>query len=856
MPKISASIELYDNFSNTLNDIISSVQIATQTMQNLSNDMNADVDTSVFDNMQTSVDKATMSVRRLDDALNKLSQPKIQTPAPVNTTASITWQSEKIPTFTNTGIERFQLEIQNTNSMLDQLGNTQSAIIQQARSMDIFSPAAKQDISQMLNRIQAIRSRIEAIEKNPINIGTDKANNELEQLRSALSRAVEEQRQLNIAVEQMDVTKANEAYLRLSNTIGNTEKYIRDNTTAQGEFNSSLEEGQSKANGLMGAVKGAILAYASIQTVKAVTALSDDITSMTARLNLMNDGLQTTEELQNMIFASAERARGSYLGTADAVSKLGLMAGDAFSSSEEIVAFTEQLNKQFTIAGTSAEGIDAAMLQLTQAMGSGILRGEEYNSVLEQAPNIIQAIADYMNVPKGQLKDMAAEGVITAEIVKNALFAAADETNRKFESMPMTFSQAWQSFENRSIKIFEPVLKQLNRIVNNDNFEKMVDGIMKALSVLAVTALIVFNVLANVGGFVADNWSIIAPIIYLVAAALGVYYGRLVALWALEKARFVFQKTQKAVEIALAVAAYGLATARGVEASATASATVAQLGLNAAMYACPITWIIAGIAVIIAIFYVAVAIVNKFAGTSVSATGLIAGAFGWLGATIANTFIGLQNVIAAFVNFFANVFLHPILSVKMAFLDLMTFITNIVRHAVGLIESLINLIPGVEVDLTSKIEAQISWMQNERQATLEQGQYKEYMKPLEYRDPNEAFNRWYDKGADFTAGKNVDVATPDVGQYSLDAITNSVGTIAENTSQTADNTAMTDEDLKYMRDIAEQEVINRYTTAEINVDMSGMQNTVNNNGDLDGFMSGLTDAVNEAAESMAEGTHE
>ena len=476
--------------------------------------------------------------------------------------------------------------------------------------------------------------------------------------------------------------------------------------------------------------------------------------------------------------------------------------------------------------------------------------------MLEQAPNIIQAIADYMNVPKGQLKDMAAEGVITAEIVKNALFAAADETNRKFESMPMTFSQAWQSFENRSIKIFEPVLKQLNRVVNNDDFEKMVDGIMKALSVLAVTALIVFNVLANVGGFVADNWSIIAPIIYLVAAALGVYYGRLAALWALEKARFVFQKTQKAVEIALAVAAYGLATARGVEASATASVTAAQLGLNAAMYACPITWIIAGIAAIVAIFYAAVAIVNKFAGTSVSATGLIAGAFGWLGATIANTFIGLQNVIAAFVNFFANVFLHPILSVKMAFLDLMTFIANIVRHAIVLIESLINLIPGVEVDLTSKIEAQISWMQNERQATLEQGQYKEYMKPLEYRDPNEAFNRWYSKGEKLVNGGTSDESAINADIYNFDELTNSVAAIAENTGKTADNTAITEEDLKYMRDIAEQEVINRYTTAEINVDMSGMQNTVNNNGDLDGFMSGLTEAVNEAAESMAEGTHE
>ena len=222
-------------------------------------------------------------------------------------------------------------------------------------------------------------------------------------------------------------------------TVSNTERYIRDNTDEQGRFNHAIDEGTQGAGDLMDMIKGAVAAYASVQTIGKVMDLSDQLTSTTARLNLMNDGLQTTQDLQNMIYLSAERSRGAYQATADAVSKLGLMAGDAFSSSEEIIAFTEQLNKQFTIAGTETAGIEAAMLQLTQAMGSGVLRGEEYNSILEQAPNIIQAIADYMEVPKGQLKDMAAEGEITAEIVKNAMFAAADETNAKFEAMPKTF---------------------------------------------------------------------------------------------------------------------------------------------------------------------------------------------------------------------------------------------------------------------------------------------------------------------------------------------------------------------------------------------------------------------------------
>ena len=196
------------------------------------------------------------------------------------------------------------------------------------------------------------------------------------------------------------------------------------------------------------------------------------------------------------------------------------MAGDAFSSSEETIAFMEQVNKQFRIAGTEAAGIDAAMLQLTQAMGSGVLRGEEYNSILEQAPNIIQAIADYLEVPKGELKDMAAEGMITADIVKAAMFAAADETNAKFESMPMTFEQIWTSFENHALMAFQPVLERMNEIGNSEAFQGIVDNAITALSVVAGLALEAFDLLVAGAQLLADNWSWLSPIIYGVAGAL------------------------------------------------------------------------------------------------------------------------------------------------------------------------------------------------------------------------------------------------------------------------------------------------------------------------------------------------
>lgn len=295
------------------------------------------------------------------------------------------WQSDSLEVFTNSGVERFEQEVQSANNMLNTLNQTQSRIAETAAQTDLFPANAIADMNNMQNRLQAIQQRIQTIESNPLNMGADTANAELEQLRGQLDHAIQEQQNLNRAVDNMDVQAANEAYFRLSQTIGGTERYIRDNVDEQGRFNREIQEGTNEANELMRTIKGAVATYATIQTLSAALNLSDQLTSTTARLNLMNDGLQTTQDLQNMIYLSAERARGSYQATADAVSKLGLMAGDAFSSSEEIIAFMEQVNKQFTIAGTEAAGIDAAMLQLTQAMGSGVLRGEEYNSILEQA---------------------------------------------------------------------------------------------------------------------------------------------------------------------------------------------------------------------------------------------------------------------------------------------------------------------------------------------------------------------------------------------------------------------------------------------------------------------------------------
>ena len=864
MGGIRTAIELQDNFTGILYHVIDSVNLGLSAMEDLHGAMESPVDGSAFQAARDSINQATMSVQELVAAMDRVDPSEI---AP-----AVSWQSPALDVFDGSGIGRFRQEVQSTDAMLERLCGTQDAIARQAYNTSIFPPEAFQDLNRMAVRIDSIRGRIQQIEGNPMNMGTDAANAELEMLRGQLGQALREQQNLSRAMDDMDVQAANESYLRLNQVIGDTERHIRDNVDEQGRLNQEIEAGTDRANGLMGAIRGAVAAYATLHTLSNAMGLSDQLVSTTARLDMMNDGLQTTQELQDMIFLSAERARGSYQATADAVSKLGLMAGDAFSSSEETIAFMEQVNKQFRIAGTEAAGIDAAMLQLTQAMGSGVLRGEEYNSILEQAPNIIQAIADYLEVPKGELKDMAAEGMITADIVKAAMFAAADETNAKFESMPMTFEQIWTSFENHALMAFQPVLERMNEIGNSEAFQGIVDNAITALSVVAGLALEAFDLLVAGAQLLADNWSWLSPIIYGVAGALAVY-GAYLAI-------------TKGLELGSAAAKGVMAVWEGIHAAAiwaTTGATwaevTAQNGLNAAMYACPIVWIIVLIIALIAAIYFVVAAFNKLAGTSVSATGIICGVFMVAAAFIGNLFVTLinfvidvfvvlWNFIAAFANFFGNVFTDPVGSIARLFFDLVDCI-------LGLLESLASAIDTI---FGSNLAGAVSGWRDSLGGWVDGtfGQGDEIMAKMdassmhlgrfEYKDAWDAgysFGQGIDESiAGFDPASLFDTNIPDAGSYAdlsgygagMEGIGSGVEDIAGNTGAMADSMEITGEELKYLRDIAEQEAVNRFTTAEVKIEQTN-HNTIKNGMDLDGVMSGMTDMVNEAIDISTEGVH-
>jgi tape measure domain-containing protein len=907
---IQTGIELNDQFSGVLNNIISSVNLAVSAMYDMQQSMNTDIDTSSLEGARDEINQATAAIEAMNQAASRqtapdiappvvdggngqvinvdvnpvLPDPLVENPEPIRPEIQpnappdpepveipVTWNTDGVDVFTGTGVERFQQEVQSANDMLNTLNTTQARISQTAQGMDILPDAAVQDMNTMQQRLSAIQQRIQQIENNPVNVGADNANAELEQLRMQLNQAIQEQNSLNQAMQNMDVSAANDAYLRLSQTVGNTERYIRDNVDEQGRFNQEVSAGTQQANELTNTIKRAVAAYVSIQSVGKALNISDELVQTTSRLNMMNDGVQTTAELVNMVYAAAQDARGSFSQMADVVARFGNNAKDAFSSSEEVVAFADLIQKQMTIAGASTQEAANAELQLSQALGSGVLRGDELNSIFEQAPNLIQNIADYLDVPIGKIREMAADGELSADVVKAAIFSAADDINSKFNEMPMTWGQMWQSMQNTALIAFQPVLQRLNDLANSEAFQTFIQGAIEAMATLANILLNVFEVAASVGAFIGDNWSIIAPIIYGVIAALGAYLAIMGIVNAITAISAAIDATKAAAD--------------ALAAGQTFLWTVQQYGLNAALAACPITWIIVLIIALIAIIFAVCNAIAKMTGIANSGFGVITGGvnvviqfFKNLGLTVANIALGIGNAIAALASNMMTAFHNAICSIQSWFYNLLSTALSVIE---GICAAL-NKLPFVEFDYSGISSAADDYAAKASEAAGNKEDYQSISDAFNegfttfdaFQDgwASDAFNAgaaWGDGVADKVSNFSLSdvfgqTDIPNVGDYTSgfsDAIANSgvgdgIGNIDDNTGKIKDSLDITEEDLKYLRDIAEQEAINRFTTAEINVDMSGMQNTVNSGDDIDGFMTKLTDSVNEAVDNMTEGVHE
>lgn len=675
------------------------------------------------------------------------------------------------------------------------------------------------------------------------------------------------------AVDTAAIREAREEWAKAGTAFDAIEENIRNANNEQQKFNNSIRGGNNSANGLLSTIKKIAVAAGSIAGINKVLNISDELASTKARLNLLVDDGGSVDVLEQKIMASAQRSRSAYFDTASAVAKLGLNAGNAFNGDmDQVIAFMEQVNKQFVIGGATAQEQSNAMIQLTQAMAAGALRGEELNSILDGAPGIARAIEKYMGIAEGSIKTVAQEGKVTAEVVKNAMFAMADETNAKFDSMPKTWAQIWVDMKNQALSMFAPILTKINQLGNSAKFQKVTTGLINGLAAVANVASSALDILIAVASVFVDNWGIIQPLVLGIAAAMLLYNGYLItnnAITAISNA----QKGIAAVKAYAAAAANTtLAATEKAEAMAKASATAAQYGFNAALLTCPLTWILLIIIAVIAAIYMIVAAINKLTGSTISATGIICGVVAVAGAFVLNCAIGVLNAI---IQAIWTIFVAPFLGIVEWILNVCNggfnsfgdAVANLIGQIIGwflnlgkVVTTIIDAIFGT--DWTSGLEslqsAVTSWGKNENAITLDKN-----APTIDYRATySGAWDAGYDfgQGIDDKIGGMFDASGLDsMGAFdlsnTLDGIYGNTGDTAANTAATADALDIAEEDLAYLRDIAEREAINRFTTAEIKVEQHN-ENHISKDADLDGIMDAWANDFAEKLEVSEEGVHE
>ena len=614
----------------------------------------------------------------------------------------------------------------------------------------------------------------------------------------------------NRCFSQNQIDAVSSELVRYEQHIESVENQLKEANLQIDRMKDGTRQAKEEARSLGGAfdsVFNLFGAYMGLQGFQQLILLSDSMGQAEAKLAFITEDMSEQAEMQERIFQSAQRSRGSYMAMADNVAKLGQRAGDAFNSNDEILQFSENLTKMFVIAGASTAEMNSASLQLTQALGSGVLRGEELNAVFESAPNVIQAIAKYLNVPVGQIRDMASEGQITSEIVKNAMLSATDEINAQFENMPMTWGQIWTMTMNQLLKLSQPIL----------NFISML----------------------------AQHWETLKPIAIGLAVAIGLYVtalaiGKVVML--AHTAIITFQT--------MATTAWTMATF---------AQTIAQHGLNTALMECPITWIIFGIIALVTAIYMIAQAVADTSDSVKSGFGVISGVIVVAGAFIYNTVVGVLN---ALMGLFWTIFVYP-------FLNGIEFVLNIANGGFNSfgdgVANLIGKIAGWFLSLGSVVTKIIdaifgtdwtfglnqlkedvqAWGKNEQAVTLDRSFTG--IQRMEYGDA-------YAMGAEWGDGVSTKISGALGNTDTLNNIATNTATTANGVNALKEGVDISNEQLQYMRDVAEQEVINRYTTAEIKVEMTN-NNNISKDIDIDDFIRTVSDGVNEAMKVSAEGVH-
>ncbi len=931
MSSIQTGIELQDNFTSVLYGIISSVNMAVSAMEDMQQTMNADVDTSGIEGARESINQTTAALDALNAAMENqnvpdiapatipgdssgqvinvdvnpvLPDPLVENPDPVPLEVQpnappepievpVQWQSDGLEVFTTTGYERFQQEVQSANNMLNTLNQTQAQIEQTASGIDLLPDAAVQDINSLGQRLQTVQQRIQEISNDPVNAVSEDSNAQFEQLRGQLDGLIQQQNELNAAMESGDISDINTAYLQLSQNLNNTERFIRDNTDEQGRFNRAVDEATEGMNGLEGAIQKVVATIGGMFAIQKVVGFINDCTD--AADVQINAQRQLAATLSNM--GGSEADYDALVKKAQDIQAAGMYGDEALIGAA--AEFATYMNDTTAIemmmdtltnyaAGMSGGGAIDYDSMVNYATNLGKITTGAYDAMTKKGFEFTEAQKAVIDGTATQSQYVEALGADWAEMSEDMWSATviADIINESWDGLYATMSDTpeaqLQSLKNSFGDIQEMVGNRLYPTLGNlysiiiSNLPLIESVMMSAANGLGVIINILSYIIQGVGevaAFVQENWSVISPVIYGILGALAAY----VAYLGIVKAAEVIGA---AIKIAMCVASYAHAAATGTEASATAVATAAQYGLNTALLACPITWIILAIMALIAVVIAVANYIANLGGTATTTFGVICGGvnvviqfFKNLGLMVANIALGIGNAIAAVASNIMTAFHNAICSVQAWWYDLLSTVLNVVA---GICEAL-NKLPFIEFDYSGITSAADEYAAKSAEAAGNKEDYKSISDAFnEGMSTFDAFgDGWvsdaYAAGAawgDSISDKVSDMFTIDdttdylsgMGDIFTDSlnnseIANSLDGISGDTGSISDALDITDEDLKYLRDIAEQEAVNRFTTAEIKVDMTN-NNNISNGMDLDGVVSGLTDAVNEAIETMTEGVHD
>lgn len=646
-----------------------------------------------------------------------------------------------------------------------------------------------------------------------------------------------------LAAEQENFNNKLEKGSSVADKLRGAQASIQGAAAEQGNFNHKIEVGSDAASKLTGMLKKALITYASFRSIKAFVGLSDEMTQIKARLNSINDGQQTTVELQNMIYESAQRAGGEYKTTLDIVSKLGAQAKDAFSSNKETIAFAENLNKLFTISGTSAQGMESVMYNLTQAMASGVLRGQDLNAVMANTPQLLQIVSDYMGEPIGRIRKLAEEGQLSADVIKNALLGATDDINAQFEKMPMTFGQIATSMKNKFIKNIEPALNRLNDFANSDKFTAFVDRASTAIGVLANVIASVTEQAVNFGNFLADHWGVVEPIIWALAGAFG-----------------------------------------GLE-LATVALTIKTMALNTVLSGNPIYLILSAVGIAIAFF---VKWINSIGGVQVAYLMMVNGIKNYMASFVIHTKQSLSLIIAQWGMFRVGILrvkngvLNALDMMKVQGLIIVENFLNGVIAGINRLIKLVNVIPGVSIDTIDKIsisagaKAQAVQDKKQRDEAAQAAEDKvkadkvtrdDNIKKLAVKYDEEKYAREKEIAQLKSEKKKASAEKANYSQkFDIPAYADMPGIAKDvkagkdaakgtkkNTEKLKDGIEVKNDDISYLKDLAEMRAIQNFSFDKIEVIANNNFGDVHETADLDGWMDNLTDNLSEAVNATMGG---